>query len=402
MNFRFNSSTVLSFVAVMGLLTLASCNREGCTDPLATNYDDGADDDDGTCNYAVTAPDEYAFYDNEGNLTVSFDGQKQRQYMLAEMTTYMKSANTPGVAVDGSVLLSMYANDGYTWDDVENLEMTGSSKQLRSKTAGGDETIISMFEGFMTDLAAASATTVADVTDGGAGTTGVVLSTTNASKQYLQNGQGQEWTQLIEKGLMGACFYYNISSVYLAPGKMDVDNEAIVEGKFYTTMEHHFDEAYGYFTMAADFPTTGTDKFWAKYAFALEDSPLNSASKLSAAFRLGRAAIVADDMTVRDQQIEVIREELELVAGGTAIHYLNGAIENFGDDALRNHELSEAKAFIMALPYGANTSVDVSASNAILSDLGDDFYNVTTGSITDARDAVAAALGISASVAEGL
>ncbi|MDE0870222.1 MAG: DUF4856 domain-containing protein [Candidatus Poseidoniaceae archaeon] len=402
MKLRFNTSGLLSLVAVCGLLTLVSCNREGCTDSLATNYDDKADSDDGTCDYAVVAPDEYAFFDNEGNLTVSIDGQKQRQYMLSEMTSYMKSANTPGVAIDGSVLLSMYANDGYTWNDVENLVMTGSSKQLRSKTAGGDDTIISMFEGFMTDLAAASATTVADVTDGGAGTTGVVLSTTNASKQYLQNGQGQEWTQLIEKGLMGACFYYNISSVYLAPAKMDVDNEAIVEGKFYTTMEHHFDEAFGYFTMSADYPTTGTDKFWAKYAFELETSELQSASKLSAAFRLGRAAIVADDMTVRDQQIEVIREELELVAGGTAIHYLNGAIENFGDDALRNHELSEAKAFIMALPYGANTSVDLSASNTILSNLGDDFYNVTTGSITDARDAVAAALGISASIAEGL
>ena len=402
MKLRFNTSGLLSLVAVCGLLTLVSCNREGCTDSLATNYDDKADSDDGTCDYAVVAPDEYAFFDNEGNLTVSIDGQKQRQYMLSEMTSYMKSANTPGVVIDGSVLLSMYANDGYTWNDVENLEMTGSSKQLRSKTAGGDDTIISMFEGFMTDLAAASATTVADVTDGGAGTTGVVLSTTNASKQYLQNGQGQEWTQLIEKGLMGACFYYNISSVYLAPAKMDVDNEAIVEGKFYTTMEHHFDEAFGYFTMSADYPTTGTDKFWAKYAFELETSELQSASKLSAAFRLGRAAIVADDMTVRDQQIEVIREELELVAGGTAIHYLNGAIENFGDDALRNHELSEAKAFIMALPYGANTSVDLSASNTILSNLGDDFYNVTTGSITDARDAVAAALGISASIAEGL
>ena len=402
MNFRFNTSTLLSFVAVMGLLTLASCNKEGCTDATATNYDDNADTDDGTCNFAIVAPDDYAFYDANGNLTVSIDGQKQRQYMLYEMTSYMKSANTPGVAVDGSVLLSMYANDGCVWNDVENLVMTGSSKQLRSKTAGGDETIISMFEGFMTDLAVASATTVADVTDGGAGTTGVVLSTTNPAKQYLQNGQGQEWTQLIEKGLMGACFYYNISSVYLAPAKMDVDNETIVEGKFYTTMEHHFDEAFGYFTMAADFPTSGTDKFWAKYAFALEETPLMSASKLSAAFRLGRAAIVADDMAVRDEQIEVIREELELVAGGTAIHYLNGAIENFGDDALRNHELSEAKAFIMALPYGANTSVDLAASNTILDNLGDDFYNVTTGSITDARDAIASALGISASVAAGL
>jgi hypothetical protein len=402
MNFRFNTSTLLSFVAVMGLLTLASCNKEGCTDATATNYDDDADTDDGTCNYAIVAPDDYAFYDANGNLTVSYDGQKQRQYMLSEMTSYMKSANAPGTAIDGSVLLSMYANDGYVWEDPEQLEMTGSSKQLRNKTAGGDDTVVAMFEGFMNDLAAASATTVTDVTDGGAGNTGVVLSTTNPSKQYLQNAQGQEWTQLIEKGLMGACFYYNISSVYLAPGKMDVDNENIVDGKFYTTMEHHFDEAYGYFTMAADYPTTGADKFWAKYAFNLEDSPLNSASKLSAAFRLGRAAIVANDMTLRDQQIEVIREELELVAGGTAIHYLNDAVENFGDDALRNHELSEAKAFIMALPYGANTLVDTDAANTVLSNLGDDFYNVTTGNITDARDAIASALGISADVAAGL
>ena len=80
--------------------------------------------------------------------------------------------------------------------------------------------------------------------------------------------------------------------------------------------------------------------------------------------------------------------------GGTAIHYLNDAVENYSDDALRNHQLSEAKAFIMALPYGAETSVDFAASEAILAIIGDDFYNVTTESILEARDELAAALGL--------
>ena len=58
--------------------------------------------------------------------------------MLSEMTSYLKDANTPGVALDASTLLAMYANDGYTWEDGENLGMTGSSKQLKNKTVGGE------------------------------------------------------------------------------------------------------------------------------------------------------------------------------------------------------------------------------------------------------------------------
>jgi hypothetical protein len=34
------------------VLSVSSCNREGCTDPDATNYDDRAKEDDGTCDYA--------------------------------------------------------------------------------------------------------------------------------------------------------------------------------------------------------------------------------------------------------------------------------------------------------------------------------------------------------------
>ena len=66
---------------------------------------------------------------------------------------------------------------------------------------------------------------------------------------------------------------------------------------------------------------------------------------------MGRAAISNDVMAVRDAQIAVINTELERLAAGTAIHYLNDAVSDFGDDALRNHELSEAKAFIQALQF---------------------------------------------------
>ena len=219
---KFNTTTL--FAALFAVIMLASCTREGCTDPAATNYADNADTDDGTCEYDVDAPVTYVFTDASGNSTVSYTGQRQRLNMLSEMTSYLKSANTPGTALDANTLLAMYANDGHTWDDSEGLEMTGSSKQLKNKTVGGELFYTDMFEGYMNGIAEASAMTVEGQTDGAMGQAGVVLSTTNPSKQYLQNAQGQEWTQLIEKGLMGACFIYNISSVYLASGKMDVDN----------------------------------------------------------------------------------------------------------------------------------------------------------------------------------
>ena len=72
---------------------------------------------------------------------------------------------------------------------------TGSSKQLKNKTVGGDTEFTNIFETWMDEVAAASDGSGA----GSAGVAGVVLSTTNPAKQYLQSAQGQEWTQLIEK-----------------------------------------------------------------------------------------------------------------------------------------------------------------------------------------------------------
>jgi hypothetical protein len=258
------------------LAIFASCAKKGCTDPLALNYDADATKDDDGCEYVVV-PDTYVFTDADGNNTVSYSGQTSRMDMLSEMVSYLKSANgsnTTPATLDAATLLAMYDNSYTGWSDTNLID---NGKQLKSKTALNDAGIQAMFEGWMTDAAAGSP----DVTG-----------------SYLQAASGVEWTQMIEKGLMGACFASQMTSNYLAGISSD-DNTVAVDaaaGKYYTEMEHHWDEAYGYFTDAPDYPTSGTNRFWGKYANKsyLEDN-IGSATDISLAFRTGRAAISAGD-----------------------------------------------------------------------------------------------------------
>lgn len=390
---KVNSRILIAAAVTLGV---SACKKqEGCTDPTATNYDSGAETDDGSCVYpeeeTYNVPNTYTFEDANGNNTVSFEGQKIRLEMLEEMTNYMKTGNTQGTTLDANQLKNMYANTGYTWTDAPSLGMNGSSKQLKNKTAGGDVTITQMFEGYMDSIADVSMSSTA----GSAGVDGVVTSN-DGTKQYLQDAKGREYTQYIEKGLMGAAFYYQISVHYLGSAQMNVDNTNAVDpsnGKYYTQMEHHWDEAYGYFTSATDYPTNGTDRFWGKYANGRE-SLLSSATKIAEAFRKGRAAISNDDMATRDDQIEIIRTELEKVSAATAIHYLNSALDNMTDDARRNHALSEAVAFLTDLQYGQQPGITNTEIDNILNMIGDDFYNTTVNGLTNARDEISTIFGM--------
>jgi hypothetical protein len=376
--------------------TITSCRKKGCTDETAINYDEKAKKDDGSCEYddSYTVPTTYSFSDENGNSTVSFTGQQQRLDMLSEMTVYMKTGNTQGTQLDANQLKNMYANSGYTWTDANGLGMTGSSKQLENKTAGGDQFFIDQYKAYMDSIEAVSASSSA----GSMGVAGVVTSTGDPSKMYLQSATGQEYTQIIEKGLMGAVFFYNISSYYLSDSKMNVDNSTAVDpanGNYYTVMEHHWDEAYGYFTSEINYPSYGTDRFWGKYADGREDL-LGSATKIVEAFRLGRAAIANDDMETRDAQRAIIRLEMEKMIAGTAIHYINSALSNVTDDALRNHALSEAWAFIDDLRYGHNPMISTAEITAVLNLIGDDFYAVSTTDLNAAKDQLSTIYGMDA------
>ena len=43
---------IILLATVVGLATVSSCNKKGCTDPDALNYSEKAKKDDGTCVYA--------------------------------------------------------------------------------------------------------------------------------------------------------------------------------------------------------------------------------------------------------------------------------------------------------------------------------------------------------------
>jgi hypothetical protein len=302
-----------------------------------------------------TIPSTYNF-DN-----VSYSGQTERLDMLGEIVTYIKTAHSATASpLDASMLKSMYANDSFAvWDNNGTY-----GKNLRSKTSAAFQ---DAFDTYLDAAALASQSTGNTASNGTAG----VISKNDNTSTYLLNENGMELAQIIDKGLMGACFYYQGTNVYLGSGKMDADNTDVVPGEG-TEMEHHWDEAFGYFGVPVDFPTNTTGiRYWGKYCNKHEDVdeyPLNA--KMMDAFLKGRAAISANDLTTRDAQIAEIQMNWELVVGATAIYYLNSVIDGLGNDAGSDHHgLSEGFAFIMSLKFGATGSITSSEVDAILVNL---------------------------------
>ncbi|MEX1003196.1 MAG: DUF4856 domain-containing protein [Crocinitomicaceae bacterium] len=365
-----------ALLILLASLSMVSCKKKGCTDENAVNYSAEAKKDDGSCTYYET-PSTYQFTDNDGKSTVSYSGQTDRLNQMEEMTTYMKSGNSS--ALSGANLKAMFMNTG---DNGGGNFSFSSSKQMMDKCFPSDT---ALFIDWIDSLVIASADHASTASAGQAGTLSSGTST------YLFDANGKEFVQLIEKGLMGAVFMYQATNVYLGTSKMDVDNTTAVDaaaGKYYTKMEHHWDEAFGYFGAPVDFPTNTTDaRFWAKYCNK-RDAELGCNATMMNAFLAGRTAIVNNDMTTRDQSISTIVSAWERFCAAQAVAYFQGAQNNFGtDDAKFLHELSEAYAFVMCLKYVPVETrvINFSTIDDILSNtIGNNFWAVTNTDLTTA------------------
>lgn len=361
---------VKNWMILMIAIGILSCKKKGCTDERATNFTADAKKNDGTCIYPpidssskpIVVPTTYSFL-RDGKSTVNFEGQTQRMDMLSEWLEYIKKANTPGTALSSDKMKDYFAN---TNSPFANAFLNSIDKRLKDKVVVDNSSTAFDFNAIIDSLAAISSRTKTGEFTGKKDTTGVIQSGT---KQYLFDGNGVELKELIEKGIMSAVFLYQISHGYLGEEKMNVENTNLESGQNYTKMEHHWDEAFGYFSEAIDFPAGGTSRFWGKYCNG-RNGVLGTNKTLMDAFLTGRTAIVNKDYTKRDEQIAIINKTLAMVAAGTAIHYINGAKKDIADDALRNHQLSEALGLIKGLQYLKGNSMSSAEVKQVLSYLG--------------------------------
>ena len=366
-------------IYVILALTLAftSCKKEGCTDETASNFNENAKKDDGSCVYdpAYVVPTTYSFVDENGVSTVDYSGQTARMNQLREMVAYLSTGTTN--TLSAQQLKDMFSNTNGNGNGAFTFT---STKQLKDKCFALDQTL---FESFMDSVALAS-NSFSQIASNGQ--SGYLMNLDGEKKLFYKNGI--EYAQVIQKGLMGAVFMYQALNNYFSTAEMDVDNATNVSGKNYTMMEHHWDEAFGYFGVNANFPTVAAEDFWGEYCNEHNGS-LNSNKIMMDNFLKGRAAIVANVLTDRDAAILEIKNMWEKIAAYAAMGEINEAIAayNAGDQASFLHLASEAYGFVLCLRYAPLETRKMTNSelDAVLAKFGTNFWNLNLTKLNEIK-----------------
>lgn len=342
------------YVCLFGILFLTSCG------------DDSEPD--------VTAPDTYSFL-RDGSSTVSFSGQTTRIMMAEELASAMKDFDT-----QESTLLEMFRNEGANGEDVSPFstsELNESTKSIKSKTAASKDffsanktesgVITSQFEEWIS--AQVNEVFPNEETLAAPGVAGQIAD--GSSTRYV-NAKGLEYNQAVAKSLIGGLMADQLLNNYLSPAVLDEadnkennDNDVVADGKSYTTMEHKWDEAYGYLFGAASSAADpvaeigSSDSFLNKYVGRVEGDAdfAGIAQDIFDAFKLGRAAIVAKNYDVRDQQADIIKDKISQVIAIRAVYYLQQGKNGIPTDGNQSayggafHDLSEGFGFVYSLRF---------------------------------------------------
>lgn len=352
----------------------------------------------------------------DGNSTVSFGGQTTRLKQAIEIGGNLKSNN----ASSNDIQIKYEGIDG-TSSGFDDAALNGTTKILRSKTSssiglfgadknesGQGKTNVELFDAFIAGHDAVVADWNTPATSGQAGT----FLDADGSTRYVDT-KGRELDQLFTKSLMGALAYDQAINHYFnrldnengddASGDKDYrkfNDEGTVagEGKAYTTMEHHWDEAFGYV-----YGNIAQENLLYKYFDNVDDLSKFAGieQEIFEAFVKGRIAIVEKDYEARDAQIAILREKLAIIVAVRAVHYLGGGAKILDDDTKNTedafHDLCEGYGFINSLRYlvkadGTSkyfTDAEVDNFLAIL-DEGNGLWDVTSTELRNMADDIAA------------
>jgi len=330
------NKALLSSIAICAGILFSSCSGKEGDEILVTD----------------NTPSTYTFTRN-GESTVSYGGQLDRINMLDELGSALSAVNSTGGTIDATAIKAMFANNGATWTGTYD-----ATKNLKGKTATAAD---ATFFDNMIDEMATVATSGAIATNG---TAGLALKTGSTSG-YLVNENGLEYRQIIIKRMMGSVFYSQAIENYLGTELLADDNTTIAEGKTYTTMEHHFDEAFGYMGIATNLTNNDLDTkdkskgmFWGEYLIkrtgAANYTLQGGNEKMLNAFIKGRNSIVNKNIPALQEAVLEISNTWELIMGLNAIDYLDVS-KTDTDPAARLHHLSEAIGFLLSLEYHYET-----------------------------------------------
>src|SRR5690554_162025 len=369
------------------------------------------DDNNIEIDNGVTAPTTYSFERN-GESSVSFDGQTNRILMAGELTSALKD-NTQTEAS----LYAMFAHvEGGI--DFSDANLNASGVNVRSKVAASKDyfsanvTVANLIKADFDSWIAEQANTVFPNwnTIATAGQAGQLQQATGGTNRYL-NAKGLELNQAVSKGFIGGLMTDQMLNNYLSTSVLDEgsniannNNGIVEEGKSYTSMEHKWDEAYGYLYGAEanpSVPVLGADSFLNTYLNQVDsDSDFTGiAMNVYNAFKLGRAAIVAKNYEVRDAQAQIIRENISKVSAVRAVHYLQVGKNKIaeGDMASAFHQLSEGFGFVYSLQFTRkpNTNVPYFTHDEVegyVAELmaGNGFWDVTDNTLDTISEEIAA------------
>ncbi len=313
-------TSALAIVSALLCLTLTSCN----------------DDDDDT----IDQPDKYNFKN------VDYSGQTARIQLLDELSGKIAKIE------ENQSVNDISTSEGELRDIFENNGVISADKSLAEKTynegnAASDVWQKDTFEQFFTDLTNPSANDT--IVDG-----------------RFFTSDGVELHQYVEKGLMGAVFYWQATSVYLQ--NLDEDDNEAPNNSTASEREHHFDEAFGYLGVPKNFLTNSADEvdgeyetsawFWGSYILSRNDV-LNIREPLFNAFLKGRTAIENGNSDKREEAVDKIKTLWEELVAANVVHYINSTLEDMSnnDKYSKWHHWAEAKVFHMCLRYNVDKKI---------------------------------------------
>ncbi len=368
----------LPLLAILALSTFSSCKK-------TTKEPEPEPETPATPVYTV--PTAYNF------ANADFSSSTKQIEMLGELTTYLRSTHTTTSVTQPTLsaqkLKDMYANIN---NPFASSSLNSSGISLKNKT-GNALSFQALMEASFDDAEPASIAAAANPTTSTA-SNGVKGKLVSPARAILVDANGFEYKEYAEKGIMGAVFYYQATTLLATVSSLD--NSVVVNGR--TAQEKAWDEAFGYFGVPVTFPTSTVGlKNWGSYCNSVNIA-IGSNATIMNAFLKGRAAISNKDNAGRDAAATTVVNTWEKVAAAKCISYLKGAKNNLSDKATLHHNLSEGYGFVVAFQYNPSKTINAADIATLLGYFGTNLHNLSTSNLDLAIGKLESVFGLNAAI----